>query len=76
VSPKDIQVVGRVAVARGLRLDALSNAPSAPAAAAESRDVACSRCGAVLCEAARRPLFAGMVLACNRCSEKTRVDRA
>lgn len=77
MQPKDIQVVGRVAVARGLRLEAPGKGPAAPAppAAAEAPDVLCSGCRAVLCEASRRVLFTGMVLACNRCGEKTRVAR-
>jgi hypothetical protein len=76
VDPKRVQVLGRVPVARTVRLDAIG--PAAPAAAApapRSADVLCHRCGASVCDGARRALFAGMVLRCG-CGEKTLVQRA
>jgi hypothetical protein len=72
LEPKRVQVLGRVPVARALRLGGADPAPPAPAP--RPPDVTCGRCGATLCEAARRPLFAGMVLRC-ACGESARVDR-
>lgn len=74
MEPKDVQLLGRVPLARTVRLDTIGPAheaaPSPPPA-----DVRCPGCGTSLCEAARRGLFVGMVLRC-ACGEKTRVERA
>ena len=74
---KHLHTLGRVPVARSIRLDAIpSAAGSAPGSAeVRSADVLCGRCGRTVCEAARRSLFAGMVLHC-ACGEKNRVEKA
>ena len=74
---KHLHTLGRVPVARSIRLDAIPSAAGAAPEAAEVRgaDVLCARCGRVVCEAARRALFAGMVLNC-ACGEKNRVEKA
>jgi len=73
VEPKDLQLLGRVSLARTVRLDALgAAAPVAAAPEPQSADVLCPGGGASLCEASRRALFVGMVLRCT-CGEKTRV---
>lgn len=71
MEPKRVQVLGRVPVARALRLGGAEPTPVEPPRPAGVR---CGRCGATLCEEARRPLFAGMVLRC-ACGERERVER-
>jgi len=77
VDPKHLHTLGRVPVARSIRLDAIPSAAGSAPEVAEVRgaDVLCARCGRVVCEAARRTLFAGMVLNC-ACGEKNRVVKA
>jgi hypothetical protein len=71
---KRVQVLGRVPVARALRIDGGRDAPAVPLEPPRPADVLCSRCGATLCDGARRMLFAGMVLRC-ACGETARVQR-
>jgi len=77
VDPKHLHTLGRVPVARSIRLDAIPSAAGSAPEVSEVRgaDVLCARCGRVVCEAARRALFAGMVLHC-ACGEKNRVEKA
>lgn len=71
----DKQPLGRVPVARTIRLCAAPS-PEAAGAVRQSADLTCARCGAVLCEASRRSLFSGMVLRCAGCGEPHHVARA
>jgi hypothetical protein len=77
VDPKHLHTLGRVPVSRSIRLDSIPSALGSAPEPAEVRgaDVLCGRCGRVVCEAARRALFAGMVLNC-ACGEKNRVEKA
>jgi hypothetical protein len=76
VDPKRVQVLGRVPVTRTVRLGASRPSPSAAAPPMpRPADVLCPRCGASLCDGARRALFLGIVLRCG-CGEKTVVQRA
>ncbi|GEJ58375.1 hypothetical protein [Anaeromyxobacter diazotrophicus] len=74
MGPKDVQLLGRVALERAVRLGDIAPEAPAPAPAADA-DVRCPGCGASLCDATRRALFVGMVLRCG-CGEKARVERA
>jgi hypothetical protein len=77
VDPKHLHTLARVSVARSIRLDAIPSAAGSAPELAEERgaDVMCGRCGRMVCAAARRALFAGMVLNC-ACGEKNRVEKA
>jgi len=71
VVEKKRRVIARVAVDRAIRLQAVPD-PVPSALPAPAKDLACSRCGAVVCEGSRAKLFAGMVLTCNSCGERVR----
>jgi hypothetical protein len=76
VDPKHLHTLARVPIARSIRLDAIPSATGSTPELAEERgaDVMCA-CGRMVCAAARRALFAGMVLNC-ACGEKNRVEKA
>ncbi len=74
MAPKDVQLLGRVSLARAVRLGEVAPAAAAAPPPADL-DVRCPACSVSLCDATRRPLFVGMVLRC-ACGEKTRVERA
>ena len=77
MDPKHLHTLARVPVARSIRFGTPSSAAGSTreVVAERNADVLCSRCGRVVCEAARRTLFAGMVLNC-ACGEKNRIEKA
>jgi phage FluMu protein Com len=71
----DRKTLARLHVERAIRLEPRPDA-AAPAPKKGAKDVLCTRCERVICDAARASLYAGMALKCPSCGEPNRVGKA